>query len=92
MKDVPIIGNLPSMKKNTSISLGQHFDEFLRKEVNSGRYKTASEVVRDGLRMLEVKREREEALREAIEEGRKSGYIENFDMDAFLLELEKKYG
>ena len=92
MKDAPIIGDLPSMKKNTSISLGQHFDEFLRNEINSGRYKTESEVVRDGLRMLEVKREREEALREAIEEGRKSGYIENFDMDAFLLELEKKYG
>jgi antitoxin ParD1/3/4 len=80
------------MKKNTSISLGQHFDEFIKEEVASGRYKTASEIIREGLRMLEVKREREETLKEAIEAGRNSGYIKNFDVDAFLLELGKKYG
>ena len=75
MKEIPIFGELRPIKKNTSISLGQHFDEFIKTEIDSGRYKTASEVVRDGLRILEVKMERERALRAAIEEGVKSGDI-----------------
>ena len=75
MKEIPIFGELRPIKKNTSISLGHHFDEFIKTEIDSGRYKTASEVVRDGLRILEVKMERERALRASIEEGVKSGDI-----------------
>ncbi len=42
MKEIPIFGELRPIKKNTSISLGQHFDEFIKTEIDSGRYKTAS--------------------------------------------------
>lgn len=58
MEYLPIFGTFPFMKKNTSISLGNHFDEFIKMELDSGRYKTASEVIRDGLRLLESRRDR----------------------------------
>jgi len=92
MEYLPIFGAFPFMKKNTSISLGNHFDEFIKMELDSGRYKTASEVIRDGLRLLESRRDREIALAKAIEEGRKSGYINDFNMKSFLDEIERKYG
>ena len=90
MKDVPNFGNFGAMKKNTSISLGQHFDQFIKNEIESGKYKSASEVVREGLRMLEVKREREIVLKEAIEEGIKNGVSKDFDIESFIDELERK--
>ena len=92
MEYLPIFGTFPFMKKNTSISLGNHFDEFIKMELDSVRYKTASEVIRDGLRLLESRRDREIALAKAIEEGRKSGYISDFNMKSFLDEIERKYG
>ena len=57
------------MPKNTSISLGEHFTDFVSHEVETGRFGTASEVVRAGLRLLEHEEKKLEALRLAIDAG-----------------------
>ena len=61
------------MNRNTSISIGDHFDNFIQSRILSGRYKNASEVVRAGLRLLEEEESKMIALREAIQEGINSG-------------------
>lgn len=80
------------MGKNTSISLGQHFDEFVQFRIKEGRYKNASEVIRAGLRLLEAEEQKFYALKAAIEEGIESGIATDFDPVNFLEELkaEKK--
>ncbi len=79
------------MSKNTSISLGDHFEAFMTKEIDSGRYKSASEIVRAGLRLLENEEQKLEALRNALAEGEKSGLINNFNSKKHLTDLHKKY-
>jgi len=69
---------------NTSISLDEHFAEFLAGEVATGRYRSASEVVRAGLRLLEDQETRMSALRAALVAGEESGRPEAFDFDAFI--------
>ena len=76
------------MAKTTSISLGEHFADFVEKQVSSGRYGSASEVVRAGLRTLEEHEIRHQALQKAITEGFDSGIAENFDMDALQREMD----
>jgi len=56
------------MSRNTSISIGSYFDDFIQSRISSGRYKNASEVVRAGLRLLEEEESKTIALREAIQE------------------------
>lgn len=70
--------------QNTSISLDPHFTDFLAREVSSGRYATASEVVRAGLRLLEDQETKLGALRAALVEGERSGAPTEFDFDAFV--------
>ncbi|MFN3340704.1 MAG: type II toxin-antitoxin system ParD family antitoxin [Dietzia sp.] len=72
------------MAQNTSISLDQHFVDFLAREVDSGRYRSASEVVRAGLRLLEDHETQFAALRRALLDGEASGVPEEFDFDAFI--------
>lgn len=72
------------MAQNTSISLDDHFSDFLSREVSSGRYRSASEVVRAGLRLLEDQETLLTALRAALVEGEDSGTPEPFDFDAFV--------
>jgi antitoxin ParD1/3/4 len=79
------------MGKNTSISLGDHFENFIQEEISTGRYSSASEVVRTALRLLETEEKKIQALRAAIEEGEKSGMVENFDPEAHLEELHRKH-
>ncbi len=74
--------------KNTSISLGNYFDDFVKSQVSVGRYKNVSEVVRAGLRLLEYEENKVIALRNAIQDGLNSPRIENFDFDKHLLELK----
>jgi antitoxin ParD1/3/4 len=72
------------MTKNTSISLGDHFSRFVDRQLAQGRYGSASEVVRAGLRLLEEHEIKLEALRAALIEGEQSGPSEPFDFDRFL--------
>ena len=70
--------------KNTSITLGSYFDQFIQNMLREGRYKNASEVIRAGLRLLEEEEQKMIALRHAIDEGVKSGLAEDFDPNEHL--------
>ena len=72
------------MATNTSISLDDHFSNFLSRTVASGRYRSASEVVRAGLRLLEDEEARMSALRAALVVGEESGVPAAFDFEAFI--------
>ena len=78
--------------KNTSISLGNYFEQFIQTQVSAGRYKNVSEVIRAGLRLLENEESKAIALRNAIQEGLNSQRVEDFDFDKNLerLKVEKK--
>jgi antitoxin ParD1/3/4 len=72
------------MGKNTSFSLGDHFTGFVETQLSNGRYQSASEVIRAGLRLLEEREAQLETLRAALIEGEESGPSTPFDFDAFL--------
>lgn len=72
------------MPRNTSVSLGDHFTGFIDERLRSGRYNSASDVVRAGLRLLEEREATTEALRRALIEGEQSGEATAFDFDAFV--------
>jgi antitoxin ParD1/3/4 len=74
------------MGKNTSIVLSEHFQTFIEGQIADGRYGSASEVVRAGLRLLEHQEARMAALREALAEGKASGFIDDFNFDDFIAE------
>lgn len=76
------------MSKNTSISLGNYFDEFVQSRISEGRFKNVSEVIRAGLRLLEEEESKVIALRNAIQEGLNSPIVENFDFDQNLEKLK----
>jgi antitoxin ParD1/3/4 len=79
------------MPKNTSILLGDYFDKFINKQVKSGRFSSASEVVRAALRIFEQEQTKEKELINALKKGEKSGFVKDFDMDDFLKGLHKKH-
>ena len=78
------------MSKNTSISLGDYFDQFVQGILHEGRYKNASEVVRAGLRLLEEEEKKIISLRKAIDDGVQSGIIEDFDPEMHLKAIKSK--
>ena len=75
---------VPTLSKNTSVSLGDHFAEFIEEQVARGRFSSASDVVRAGLRLLEEREARLLALQAALVEGERSGEPEPLDFDHFL--------
>ncbi len=75
------------MAKNTSITLGEHFDSFISFQVSKGRFGSASEVVRAGLRLLEEHEGKVIALRKAIAEGEESG-IADYSYQKLIKELD----
>ncbi len=79
------------MNKNTSISLGNYFDQFVQTSVNKGRFKNVSEVIRAGLRLLEEEEENKViALKNAIQEGIDSGIAHDFDPEKHLTSLKAR--
>ena len=75
------------MAKNTSVSLGHHFEEFIAEQVDSGRYGSASEVVRAGLRLLETNESKLEVLRNALIAGERSGRAK-YSYESLVAELD----
>ena len=76
--------------KTTSVALGPHFEDFIQASILSGRYNNASEVVRSGLRLLEIDEQKLAALRSAIQEGIDSGIAEDFNPDTFLNTMKNR--
>ncbi len=76
--------------KNTSISLGSHFDQFIKNQISEGRYKNVSEVIRAGLRILEDEESKSQALKDAIQKGLESPRIDDFDFKENLKKLKKE--
>ncbi len=90
---LPIFGNIIIMGKNTSVSLSDHHLEFIKKQVESGRYGSASEVIRDALRLQEERSEFRSKLTDAIDTGIASPIDKSFDIDRwFEAEFGKKCG
>ena len=77
------------MAKNTSISLGEHFDGFISYQLESGRYGSASEVVRAGLRLLEDNESKLSTLRRMLMEGEQSG-LSDYSFESFTAELDAR--
>ena len=76
----------------TSLSLGEHWEVFIKNEISSGRYGSASEVVRDALRAMEERKSKLEALRVHLAEGATQAknveFVDDFSMDSLINDLD----
>jgi antitoxin ParD1/3/4 len=79
------------MSRNTSVALGPHFVSFIEAQVRGGRYDTASDVVRAGLRLLEEHEAKVTAVQNALIAGEQSGEPRRFDSDAFLNRMHTQH-
>lgn len=79
------------MARNTSVILSEHFASFVESQVDSGRYGSASEVVRAGLRLLEEREASVKALQAALIAGEESGEPQPFDNEAFLQRMHARH-
>jgi antitoxin ParD1/3/4 len=79
------------MAKNAPILLGEYFEEFIKKQLKTGKYASTGEVVRAALRMFENEESKKIELIKELKKGEKSGFIENFDRTDFLNTLQKKH-
>lgn len=77
------------MAKNTSITLGDHFEAFIASQIESGRYGNASEIIRAGLRLLEEYEGKVESLRRALIEGERSGDAGKLDFEQIKREARR---
>jgi len=77
------------MARNTSVTLGPHFDDFIAARLENGRYSSASEVVRAGLRLLEETESKLERLRRLLDEGEQSGIV-NYSLESVIAELDNE--
>ena len=77
------------MQKNTSVTLGKHFESFIAQQIENGRFSSASEAVRAGLRLLEEKEIKLAALRRALEEGESSGFAD-YSLDQLIKDIDKE--
>ncbi|WP_289664001.1 type II toxin-antitoxin system ParD family antitoxin [Flavobacterium panacagri] len=79
------------MAKNTSILLGDYFDNFINSQVKTGRFTSASEVIRAALRMFEEEQTKSEELIKELKKGEKSGFVKDFDRESFIKNLHEKH-
>lgn len=75
------------MQKNTSVTLGAHYEKFISQQVAKGRFSSASEAIRAGLRLLEEREARLSLLRRALVEGEESGAAE-YSLQALIEEMD----
>lgn len=82
------------MGRNTSVSLGDYFEDFVDNSITQGRFKNASEVIRAGLRLLEEEENKLSALKKAINDGIESGIAKDFNPKQHLdsLKVKKRNG
>ena len=78
------------MARNTSILLGEHFEGFISDKISSGKYNSASEVIRTALRLLEAEELKANDLNKSLSQGEKSGLEKNFDPSKHLKKLHSK--
>ena len=79
------------MAKNTSILLGDYFDNFINQQVKTGKFSSASEVVRAALRMFEYEETKKTELINELIKGEKSGFEIEFNRESFLNNLHQKH-
>ncbi len=79
------------MAKNTSVLLGDHFEEFITSEISSGKYSSVSEVIRTALRLLESEEQKTNNLKKALIAGEKSGKADNYNRKDHLKGLHSKF-
>ena len=79
------------MGKNTSILLGDYFDDFISQQIKNGKYASASEVVRAALRVFEHEESKKTELVKELQKGEASGFVENYDRTDHLKKLHKKH-
>lgn len=79
------------MAKNTSILLGDYFETFINKQVQSGKFSSASEVVRAAMRLFEQEEKLKAELVSELKKGEKSGFVQKFDCKKFVKDLHTKY-
>jgi antitoxin ParD1/3/4 len=77
------------MQKNTSVTLGEHFESFIAHQIDTGRFASASEAIRAGLRLLEEHEIKLQALRKALQEGEESGFAD-YSLEGLLQELDRE--
>lgn len=76
--------------KNTSVVLGERYDKFIAELLEEGRYASASEVLREGLRLVEEREQRFSALKAALEKGELSGVVDDFDLESFIERMKNQ--
>ena len=79
------------MAKNTSILLGDYFDNFINQQMKSGKFSSSSEVVRAALRLFEYEQSKKSELINELKKGEKSGFVKDFDRDTFLKNIHEKH-
>ncbi len=79
------------MSNNTSILLGDYYDNFVNYQIQSGRFSSASEVVRAALRLFEQEEKLKGELIQELKEGETSGFVQEFDRNKFVKNLHDKY-
>ncbi|MFY7667276.1 MAG: type II toxin-antitoxin system ParD family antitoxin [Crocinitomicaceae bacterium] len=79
------------MAKNTSILLGDYFDKFINTQLKTGKYASASEVIRAALRMFEKEETKKNELIKELVKGEKSGFVKDFNRESFVSNLHEKY-
>lgn len=79
------------MGKNTSIILGEYYEEMIEKEMNNGKYSSASEMIREGLRLLDERIKKIDAINKALIVGEESGKAQDYNYSAFIKKMAQKH-
>ena len=79
------------MAKNTSISLGDYFEKFIDQQVNSGKFSSATEVIKAALRLFEFEESKKAELIKELKKGERSGFVSEFNREDFLNKLHEKH-